>query len=408
MSATGTAAPPVETLDSFLERGLALLESRSRRRSEQARTWGEGSDDVNLIDDGADGPDAPDVLAARAWQARKLDAGFGWVTGPPELGGAGLPTHYETAFKNLEAGFDLPDPSILAVTLHMVLPTVVRWASAQLRDALAPRLARAETVSCQLFSEPEAGSDLAGIRTSAVRDGGDWVVNGQKIWTSGAHFSDIGLIVCRTDPDGPRYRNLTAFIVDMHDPGVEVRPIRQLTGHSSFNEVFLTDVRIPDTHRLGEPGQGWAVIISTLMSERSSIGTGNSTKTVDPGMLLELVRRHGDGSALTRDLTARAYTASRLVERFGERCAEELRSGSDPGPRFSIGKILLVDALRRTSELIEHVLGPRIVADTGEWGTFAWSIVSLEQPSFGIGGGTDEIQRNIVAERVLGLPKDRS
>lgn len=390
-------------VEEFTARAREFLDASAEPAPDRATHWGEGSDDVGLFDNTADHAGSPAVLAARTWQATKFAAGYGWLTGPSDLGGADLPIEHDVAFSRLEDRYAIPDPTILSVGLHMVRPTVARWAQPGVREEVGRGLASADVVGCQLFSEPEA--DLAGIRTTARRDGDGWVVDGQKIWTSHGHLSDIGLLLARSDPAGARYRNLTMFLVDMTAPGVDARPIRQATGAVGFSEVFFDGVRIPDSHRLGPVGEGWQVAVSTLMNERLSIGSGRSNRTVDLALLMELVRRHGDGSALTRDLAARAYTAQRLSERFAASCAEEVLDGGSPGPRFSIGKVLLVESLNRTAELVDHVLGGRSVADTTEWGTYAWHLVGLEIPAYSVGGGSDEIQRNIVAERVLGLPK---
>jgi alkylation response protein AidB-like acyl-CoA dehydrogenase len=201
-----------------------------------------------------------------------FDAGFGWLSGPEEYGGRALSTEHERAFAEIESHYRFPAQTSFGIGLGMIAPTILAHATPEVRDRYLRAVERGDIVACQLFSEPIAGSDLAGIQTRAVRDGDEWIINGQKVWTSGAQYSDIGEIITRTSPDKPKHRGMTMFLIDMHAPGVEVRPLRQITGGASFNEVFLTDVRVPDTHRLGDVDGGWSVALTTLMNERASIG----------------------------------------------------------------------------------------------------------------------------------------
>jgi alkylation response protein AidB-like acyl-CoA dehydrogenase len=231
------------------------------------------------------------------------------------------------------------------------------------------------------------------------------VLNGQKVWTSGAQFASIGEAICRTDRTVPKHEGMTAFIVPMDAPGVEVRPIRQMTGGSSFNEVFLNDVRIPDANRLGGEGEGWRVALTTLGFERASsqhARPGGSFRRV-----LDLARHLGcTDDPIIRQELARAYIGSKLIKYTGLRVQAATRSGQRPGPEGSIRKLLWVQNLTRLGELAAQILGPRITADTGEWGTYAWAAHLLGAPGYHIAGGSDEIQRNIIGERVLGLPPD--
>jgi len=267
---------------------------------------------------------------------------------------------------------------------------------------------RGDLVGCQLFSEPAAGSDLAGLQTRAERDGDEWIVNGQKVWTSGAQYSDIGEIICRTDPDAPKHKGLTGFVVNMKAPGVEVRPLRQMTGGASFNEVFFTDVRIPDDHRLGDVNQGWSVALTTLMNERASIGGGGAgggaTSTT---RLIELLRHLGkEGDPVLRQRVADVYINAQVAKYTNQRAMAKIKAGGLPGPEMSIAKLSLTNNMTRVANLLSLALGPKLIADTGEWGTFAWSELVLGIPGMRVAGGTDEIMRNIVGERVLGLPKE--
>jgi acyl-CoA dehydrogenase len=269
---------------------------------------------------------------------------------------------------------------------------------------------RGDLVGCQMFSEPGAGSDLAGLQTRADRDGDEWILNGQKVWTSGAHYSDVGEIICRTDADMPKHKGLTGFIVDMKAPGVEVRPLRQMTGGANFNEVFFTDVRVPDTHRLGDVNQGWTVALTTLMNERASIGAGGGGGGMGLASITRL-QQLVDHFELGDDLLVRqelmdVYVNFQVSKYNNQRAMDKIKAGQLPGPEMSIAKLSLTRNMWRTANFVAGVLGPRITADTGEWGTFSWNGFLLGAPGMRIAGGSDEVMRNIVAERVLGLPKD--
>ena len=215
-----------------------------------------------------------DVQAACDFRRKRFDAGLGWITGPKEFGGRELPGAYERAYNQLEAKYQTPNMGVFTIGLGMVAPTILAHASDRAKDLYLEKLYRGDLVGCQLFSEPGAGSDLASLQTRAVRDGDEWIITGQKVWTSGAHYSDIGEIIARTDPDLPKHKGLTGFIVDMKAPGVEIRPLKQMTGGANFNEVFFTEVRVPDDHRLGDVNNGWNVALTTLMNERATIGGG--------------------------------------------------------------------------------------------------------------------------------------
>ena len=268
---------------------------------------------------------------------------------------------------------------------------------------------RGDIVGCQLFSEPGAGSDLASLQTKAERDGDEWVITGQKVWTSGAHYSDIGEIIARTDPNQPKHKGLTGFVVDMKAPGVEVRPLRQMTGGADFNEVFFNEVRVPDNHRLGDVSQGWTVALTTLMNERASIGAGGAG---GGGGGITRLRRDGRHFGAGQGPAHPPAAGRQLLHRPGRRLHEPAGHGQDqgrPGARArrcrSRSCRSPTTCCRRRSFVVE-VLGPTLVADSGEWGTYSWNQSSLGVPGMRIAGGTDEVMRNIVGERVLGLPKD--
>jgi acyl-CoA dehydrogenase len=292
----------------------------------------------------------------------------------------------------------------------MVAPTVEAHAIDEVKADMLPKLWRGEIIACQLFSEPGAGSDLASLQLRAERDGEEWILNGQKVWTSGAHYSDVGEIIARTDPDLPKHQGLTGFMVDMKAPGVEVRPLRQMTGGANFNEVYFTDARVPDAWRLGDVNQGWAVAITTLMNERASIGSGGGGGR---GGAMNMTRmmamlRHFDvaDDPNIRQQVAKLYAGQKTLAWTNQRAMDRIKAGQTPGAEMSMAKMALVKNMQTTDRLLADILGPRLVADTGEWGTYSNSQFVLGLPAMRIAGGSDEVMRNIVGERVLGLPKE--
>jgi alkylation response protein AidB-like acyl-CoA dehydrogenase len=398
------------SVQDFEEQALAFLEENLERRVEAQQRWGEGSDQVTLLPERTLEEELAELEAARSWAQKRFDAGFGWVTGPPRYGGRGLSRDHQRAYEAAEAQFAAPPMTVYGIGLGMVAPTMVAHATEEVKQRYLRPMWRGDIVACQLFSEPAAGSDLAGLQTKAVRDGEEWVVTGQKVWTSGAHLSDIGEILCRTDPDVPKHKGLTGFVVDMHAPGVEVRPLRQITGGASFNEVFFTEVRIPDSHRLGDVNGGWTVALTTLMNERAAIGggmAGTSAGSMGAQRLIELVRHQGkQGDPLVRQQVADIVINGKVASYTNLRSMAKIAAGQLPGPEMSIAKLSLTLNMRRMGELLSSVLGPKLVADSGEWGTYAWSQFILGIPGMRVAGGTDEILHNIIGERVLGLPKE--
>jgi len=394
----------------FEREALAFLEQSAEPRVEARRAWGEGSDQVAVLPERTLEEELDELEAARVWAAKRFDAGFGWITGPTEYGGRGLDRSYQRQYDSLESRFSTPPMTAYGIGLGMVAPTILAHATGEVKERYLRSLWRGDIVACQLFSEPGAGSDLAGLETKAMRDGDEWLVNGQKVWTSGAHLSDIGEIICRTDPDAPKHKGLTGFVVDMHAPGVEVRPLRQITGGASFNEVFFTDVRIPDSHRLGDVNAGWTVALTTLMNERAAIGGGMSgSGASSTERLIELIRHQGrDRDPLVRQQMAEILINGRVASYTNLRAMAKVAAGQLPGPEMSIAKLSLTMNMRRMSDLLSSVLGPKLVADSGEWGTFSWGQFILGVPGMRIAGGTDEVLHNIIGERVLGLPKEPS
>ncbi len=407
--AAGSAGPePAPSESEFESEARRFLDAHAPKRTEERFVWGQGSDEVGLFTEHTPEEDQAELEVARDWARSAFDAGFGWITGPPEYGGRGLTRRHQQIYDSVAAGYRIPSQSVFGIGLGMVAPTIVAHATEEVKQAYLRRLHRGDIVACQLFSEPGAGSDLASLQSRAERDGDEWVLNGQKVWTSGAHLSDIGEIICRTDPSLLKHRGLTGFVIDMHAPGVEVRPLRQMTGGASFNEVFLTDVRVPDSHRLGEVNGGWTVALTTLMNERAAIGGGGGgAAPAAMHRLVELCRAMGRaGDPLVRQKLADVIIHSRVAQYSTARSMAKVAVGQAPGPELSLSKMALTETMLRTSDLLSLVLGPALVADSGRWGTYAWSHYVLGVCGMRVAGGTDEVLRNIVGERVLGLPKE--
>ena len=394
------------SIEQFEKEALAFLESNAERRPvEKAFVWGEGSD--NFYREKDRDQEAINAEEGKLWRQKKFDAGFGWITGPEAYGGRQLPPAYDRLYNQLEATFRVPDQSVFAISLGMVTPTILDHGSQTARDLYVRKLWRGEMIASQLFSEPGAGSDLASLTTKAVKDGDEWVITGQKVWTTGAHYSDIGEIMTRTDWNLPKHKGLTAFIIDFKDPNVEVRPLKQMTGGASFNEIFFNEVRVKDDHRLGDVNNGWNVALTTLMNERASIGSNNAGDNNLITRVIAMVKHYGlESDPLIRRDLADIVMNYRIANMNAQRATAKAKAGQLPGPEGSIGKMVLVNNQARLVKFISHVLGPKLIADSGEWGTFAWANFVLGTPGLRIAGGSDEVMRNIVGERVLGLPKD--
>jgi alkylation response protein AidB-like acyl-CoA dehydrogenase len=349
------------------------------------------------------------VRQARAWQRTLFDGGWAGISYPKDLGGRGGTTMDELIFAQEMADFGVHNgPFVVAHT--MVGPAILEFGTREQQERFVEPMLRGDEVWCQLFSEPGAGSDLASLSTRAERDGDEWVVNGQKVWTSAADHSDWGILLARTNSSAPKHRGITYFLLDMSSPGIDVRPLRQMTGDSHFSEVFLTDVRIPAANVLGgEAGidQGWRAAIHTLANERNMIGSAQ----VDEDLvgLTALARASGrDGDPLVRQELARAHTSIELLRYLGFRMQTALSRGAEPGPETSVLKLVFGQHLRHSTRTGKALLGASgmLEGERGEWsGYFGYRFVWA--PHAGIAGGTNEVQRNIIAERVLGLPSDR-
>ena len=297
---------------------------------------------------------------AKVWQKRKYDAGWACIGWAPDFGGRGASAIEEVIWRQEESQYDLP-ANFFLIGQGMIGPTLMAWASDEDKARFLPQLASGEEVWCQLFSEPAGGSDLAALRTRAERDGDDWVINGQKIWTSGAHYSDYGVIVVRTDPTVPKHKGLSYFYIDMKAPGVEIKPIKQLTGDSDFNEVYFTDVRVSDSQRLGEVGQGWQVSLTTLMNERAAIG--GSFGQMDVSLAMSVAAEvEIDGRPALEDAAVRARIADWYVQEAGlkytgYRSLTALSRGALPGPENSIGKLVGAPKMQAMSSYLMDLLG---------------------------------------------------
>ena len=342
------------------------------------------------------------VETARRWQHTKADAGWAAPTWPVAFGGRGLSPLLAGVFATEESNYDVAG-RMFSVGTDMVGPTVIEWGSDEQRAWYLPRILTADDIWCQLFSEPGAGSDLANLSTRAILDGDEWVITGQKVWTSGAHYSDLGILLARTDPDVPKHRGITAIVVDMRASGVDVRPLRQIDGAIHFNEVFLDEVRVPKANTLGPVGAGWGVALTMLAHERSSIGGGGMYQF---GQVAALARAHSDASdPAVRQRLAELYTRFELLRYLGYRVRTAAARGEVPGPESSVMK-LAVSALYETGgDLIVELQGPAgmLTHDDAPYGG-RFQDLFMAQWAPRIGGGTDQVQRNIIGERVLGLP----
>ncbi|MBA3282527.1 MAG: acyl-CoA dehydrogenase family protein, partial [Acidimicrobiia bacterium] len=353
-----------------------------------------------------EGEDEADIVErARPWQAKLAEHGWAGITWPATSGGRGGTPAEAAIFAEEAAGRGLPTGAF-AVGVGMAGPTIIAHGTDDQRARYLPPMLRGEEVWCQLFSEPGAGSDLAGLATTAVRDGDEWVINGQKVWTSGAHFSDYGILLARTDPAAPKHRGISYFLVDMHQPGVDVRQLRQITGGAHFSEVFFTDARVPHGALLGEQDAGWGVAMTTLANERTFMGGHSSGPTLED--LIGLAQDLGASDDLVvRQGLAAAYTRNQIMGYLGMQVRTATSQGRPPGPGASVLKLLAAWNMKHNAELALALQGPAgMLAGPHAPESGRWQHYFLGAPSIRIAGGSDEIQRNVMGERVLGLPPE--
>ena len=354
------------------------------------------------------------------FRGKQYDLGLAWVSFPEGLGGLGVPPRLQALveWRLRDAGAPAPTSRVF-FGLTMAGPTVAAHGDPDLQDRLLRRMFTGEDAWCQLFSEPGAGSDLAGLACKAERDGDEWVISGQKVWNTLAHIADRGMLVARTDPGAPKHKGLTYFALDMHAPGVEVRPLIQITGEAEFNEVYLTEVRVPDADRIGDVGEGWRVAMTTLMNERVTIGGGSGPPKAGSGAIAEALRiwaeePHAARTPATKDRLMRLWCESEALRLTNLRAAQNRRVGT-PGPEGSIAKLMFAEVNKRVYELCVDLLGAQALVGYHYTGERAESLglvgppgsarnMFLRSRANSIEGGTSEIQRNILGERVLGLP----
>ena len=380
------------------------LDAHARRLGPDERATGSVS---ALLSEGS--ADTPQQIArAQAWQRTMAEGGWAGLTWPEAYGGRDLEPVQLVIFNDELQNYDVP-PNVFGIGLGMIGPTIIAHGTEEQKQRYLPPMLSGVQIWCQLWSEPNAGSDIASLQTRAIRDDDGWVLNGQKVWTSGAHYAHLGLIIARTDLEAPRHRGITCFIVHMNDDGVEPRPLKQMTGGANFNEVFLTDVRVPDADRVGDVNDGWRVALTVLMNERSSVAGGlNLGSLIDP--LVELARERSviDNSHVRQNV-ADLYIRAKLLTLTAYRALTKLAKGSIPGPEGSIAKLvwsdLMTDIGRRGIDVL-GLAGSLVGSDAPDEGM--WTATHLMAPGIHLGGGTDEVMRNIIGERVLGLPKEPS
>jgi alkylation response protein AidB-like acyl-CoA dehydrogenase len=384
---------------------------------ERVRSWLEQSiprDWVRRATGSSEVPRPEAYQLLREWQRRLYDAGFIGLTWPKEYGGQGL-TFVEEMILHQEMALLKAPPILNVLGVGMAGPTIVAYGTEEQKRRYPARILSAEEIWCQGYSEPNAGSDLASLQTRAVRDGDHWVINGQKVWTSLAHIADWMMLLARTDPDAPKHKGITYFLLDMKLPGVTVKPLRQITGDAEFNEVFFDNVRVHESQVLGGVNNGWPVGLTTLMYERLALGFGLQVRLrialdglVDMARHVEKGGRPTTKDAILRQKIAQLWIETESLKYTGARAVTKLLRGELPGPEASAGKMVWVDVHQRLQELAMDIQGPyaQLVAGSDraiENGVWQYSFLRSRANS--IEGGTTEIQKNIIGERVLGLPK---
>ena len=395
-------------VDVFRTAATAFLDGNASRLQTTGTRWGVGDDTMSSYAKRSPEVEQDRIARARWWKQLEFDAGFGWITGPRDHGGSGLTAEFQRLYSELRDGYDVPSTNVYTISLGMVAPAILDHGQPEVVERYVTRLYRGDLIGCQLFSEPGAGSDVAGLSTRADRDGDEWIISGQKVWTSEAHHADVGLLLARSNTDAAKHKGITAFAISMSTPGIEVRPLTMMTGGTEFNEVFFNDVRLSDANRLGAVDGGWGVAISVLMNERAlgagdGFGLGRAVERLK--MMMSMPGMRGSDPVIRQQLAAIICRAECI--RYQALAADTRRkAGLPPGPADSVFKLANTEALRHVAKLAGEMLGPAVTADTGEWGTYAWAELILTVPGMRVAGGTDEVMRNILAERVLGLPKE--
>jgi acyl-CoA dehydrogenase len=377
----------------------------------EARAWLKANAPAHELPVGVTIDDAQEVGRGKAWQRTLAEAGYAGILLPKDLGGRGGTIMEAVVFGEEEARYNLPKGAYVGIGLSMALPVVAKHGTPEQIEKFAGPTLRGDLTWCQLFSEPAAGSDLAALRTRAVKDGDEWVVNGQKVWSSWAHLSDWGILVARTDPSVPKHKGLTFFVVDMKTPGIEVRPIRQISGAADFNETFFTDARIPDSCRIGAVGEGWACAMTVLTGERLNQGGSDNGEGV--GGLIRYAQRtpRRGGTALDSDAVrlalATAYAEEQAERHFQSRMRTMVSRGENPGAMAAIVKLAFASRYQKTSGLameLREMAGTAHKPEEGDtariWYDYIWST------ALRVAGGADEVLRNQISERVLGMPGD--
>ncbi len=385
---------------------------KEREFRKNVKAWlAENTQEFHMLDYDAMS-DEEEVALCRRWVARKAEAGYATMRLPRAYGGMDATPMQCVIYAQEEARYNLPF-NYFGITFGMAVPTMLTFASDEHKAALLPKVLSGEHIWCQLFSEPSAGSDLANLRTRAVEEGDDWIINGQKVWTTGGHLADYGILLARSNPELPKHKGLTYFFLDMKSPGVEVRPITQIDGGAEFNEVYFNDVRIPDCQRLGEVGEGWKVAMTTLMFERQAAGE-QSLGLIDFEDLFQAVLgmsrdgRPAIEDSQTREQIVDWYLIREGLKYFGYRQLTVLSSGGTPGPEAAMGKLLEARGAQVAARFATDLMGYEgIIKDPAmapRGGAHQSSV--LQAPGIRIAGGTDEILRNTLAEKVLGLPPE--
>ena len=359
---------------------------------------------VEIFFDSGIEEDRAQLQEAQAWLQDKWRAGFAGIDWAPEFGGWGLSREHADAVAEVEAEFEVPHHELLPITTQLVAPTLRLVGTEQQRRRWVGRLARGEILCAQLFSEPAAGSDLAGLTTRSTRTDDGWSITGQKVWSSGARLAEWGMLLTRSDIGVVKHAGITAFMLPLDLAGVEVRPLRQITGGACFNEVFLNDVRIPDDLRVGGVGDGWKVATTMLGFERDASGDDMTLggSWIQLLALADAMDRRTDPTV--RPLLADAYTRHALGRVAAARDLNDRQRGLPRGPEGSVRKLQWVYGLNQMSATVAEILGQRLTADTGEPETYGWNAHVLGALGYGIAGGSNEIQRGIIAERLLKLP----